>query len=143
MFTGEYRHNLDSKNRLIIPAKYRDELGEVFFITKGDDGCLTVYSKEQFEEKLRKISEIPSTKAEQRAYLRELTSSAQDCSLDNQGRIQLNPLLKKKAALNKNVVIIGVYDRIEIWPEELWDSYNEQCSSEFEANGEKLTGYMK
>lgn len=143
MFTGEYRHNLDSKNRLIMPAKFRDGLGEVFFITKGHDGCLTIYSDAQFTQIMEELNSIPSTNAKARSQMRLIASAAQESSLDSQGRIQLNPLLKAKTALDKNAVILGVWDHIEIWPEDVWEEYQLRASEHFEDDAEELTGLLK
>ena len=87
MFIGQYRHNLDAKNRIIVPAKFRDGLGEVFVVTKGLDGCLSIYTDERWSEMIASLERIPATKKEARQYMRSLTSKAVECSLDNQGRI--------------------------------------------------------
>jgi len=142
MFMGEYRHNLDAKNRVIIPAKFRDGLGEDFVVTKGLDGCLSVYTMEKWEEILGKLSKIPATMKDARKYIRELSSKALITSLDNQGRAQLTQYLLNTADITKAVVIIGVADHIEIWSEERWDSYDEEAAESFEAVAESLTAYL-
>ena len=143
MFIGEYRHNLDSKNRIIIPVKFRDGLGETFIVNKGLDGCLAVYTEDKWMSMLNSLEKIPSTKREARLYMRALTSKAQECSLDNQGRIQLPPFLVQTAELNKNCVVIGAGDHVEIWPQETWDAYDEEASESFEAVAEALTEYLQ
>lgn len=143
MFMGEYRHSLDSKNRLIIPAKFRLELGETFVVTKGLDGCLSIYTAEKWSGLIQRLVEIPSTKKEARQYIRSLTSKATECSLDSQGRIQLPAYLLKTADIQKACVVIGVADRIEIWPEEHWDNYDEEASESFESVAESLTEFLQ
>jgi MraZ protein len=143
MFIGQYRHNLDSKNRLIIPAKFRDSLGESFIVTKGLDGCLTVYTNEDWEVMIKKLTQIPSTKKEARLYLRNIASKATECQLDSQGRIQLPQFLIATADIKKSCVILGVADHVEIWPEETWDSYDEEASESFETVAESLTEFLQ
>ena len=139
MFMGEYRHSLDTKNRLIIPAKFRDGLGASFVVTKGHDGCLAVYTQEKWNSMIERLVKIPATKKEARLYMRSLTSKAVECSLDNQGRIQLPQFLLKTADITKACIVIGVADHLEIWPEEKWDAYDEEAESAFETVAEDLT----
>ena len=122
MFIGQYRHNLDAKNRIIVPAKFRDGLGEVFVVTKGLDGCLSIYTDERWSEMIASLERIPATKKEARQYMRSLTSKAVECSLDNQGRIMLPQFLLATANIKKSCVVVGVADHVEIWPEETWDT---------------------
>ncbi len=143
MYIGEYRHNLDSKNRLIMPVKFREGLGESFIVTKGNDGCLNVFSIEQYRRLMDRITAIPSTNASQRAVSRSLAGRAAPCSLDNQGRVQLTAAQKKAAKLEKAVVVVGNYDHIEIWDEETWERYLEAADEEFETASEALTDFMR
>lgn len=143
MFIGQYRHNLDSKNRLIIPAKFREGLGESFVVTRGLDGCLSVYTDSQWEQMITRLSAIPSTKKEARMYMRELTGNAQPCSFDSQGRIQLPQFLIKTANITKSCVVVGVADHVEIWSDAQWDSYDELASGEFESVAETLTEFLQ
>ena len=143
MFMGEYRHSLDTKNRLIIPAKFRDGLGESFVVTKGNDGCLAVYTQDKWEGMIARLARIPSTKKEARLYMRSLTSKAVECSLDSQGRIQLPQFLIKTAEIVKSCMVIGVADHIEIWPEEKWEVYSEEADAAFETVGEDLTEFLQ
>lgn len=142
MFIGEYRHSLDSKNRLIIPAKFRDGLGDSFIVTKGLDGCLTIYAPDKWDAMIQKLLQIPSTKKEARQYLRSLTSKATECSLDSQGRIQLPAYLLNAASIQKACVVVGVVDRIEIWPEEHYEDYDLQASESFDSVAESLTEFL-
>lgn len=143
MFMGEYRHSLDAKNRLIVPAKLREELGSSFVVTKGLDGCLAVYTQERWLSMLAKLNQIPSTKKEARSYVRSLTSKALECSLDNQGRIQLSSYLIAAAAIEKACVIIGASDHVEIWSEARWTEYEEQADESFEMVAESLTEFLQ
>ena len=143
MFIGQYRHNLDAKNRIIVPAKFRDGLGEVFVVTKGLDGCLSIYTDERWSEMITSLERIPATKKEARQYMRSLTSKAVECSLDNQGRIMLPQFLLATANIKKSCVVVGVADHVEIWPEETWDSYDEEASESFETVAESLTEFLQ
>ena len=143
MFMGEYRHSLDAKNRLIVPAKLREELGSSFVVTKGLDGCLAVYTQDRWQAMLAKLNQIPSTKKEARSYVRSLTSKALECSLDNQGRIQLSQYLINAASIEKACVIIGASDHVEIWSEARWTEYEEEANESFEMVAESLTEFLQ
>lgn len=123
MFVGEYKHTIDKKNRIIIPAKFREELQDTFFITKGFDGCLSVYTNEQWEKVLAGFSKLPNTKKEVRRYIRLLTSSAISVECDTQGRVCLSEKLRELAKLEKECLIIGVNDHVEIWSKDQYDEY--------------------
>ena len=120
MFIGEYNHNIDSKGRVILPAKFRDILGDCFYITKGNDGCLFVYTTEGWE----KLSKLPLTNPNARRIVRYYTSGAMECVPDNNGRITLSQTLREFAGLEKEIVSIGCNDRAEIWSREKWKEYN-------------------
>ncbi len=143
LFMGEYRHNLDSKNRIIIPAKIRDALGDKFYLTKGYDGCISLYTEEKFEKMVMDLQKSPYTMASARTYMRELMSKSSECEVDSQGRIQLPQVLVKDAALQKACVIIGVVDHVEIWASDRWESYHEQSAAAFEATAESLTEFVR
>lgn len=143
LFMGEYRHNLDSKNRIIIPAKIRDALGDKFYLTKGYDGCISLYTEEKFEKMVMDLQKSPYTMASARTYMRELMSKSSECEVDSQGRIQLPQVLVKDAALQKACVIIGVVDHVEIWADDRWESYHEQSAAAFEATAESLTEFVR
>lgn len=115
MLIGEYYHNLDEKKRLIIPSKFREEIGNKFIITKGLDGCLYVYSMESWEKIINKLKALSFTKKDARTFKRFFLSSASLCEFDKQGRITLNASLVEHASIIKECVIIGVDDRLEIW----------------------------
>ena len=119
---GEFHHNIDEKGRLIIPSKIRYELGEKFIITRGLDKCLFVYPLNEWENIIKKYSELPNTK-DARNFMRFFLSGASECEFDKQGRINISGPLVSYASLNRECVIIGVNDRIEIWSKEMWDGF--------------------
>lgn len=123
MFMGEYHHNLDDKGRVIIPSKFRDNLGETFIVTQGLEKCLFVYSLDDWKKITNKLNKLPFTKKDARTFARLFISGATECVLDRQGRINITSPLVSYAGLNKELVIIGVNDRIEIWSKERWDAY--------------------
>lgn len=126
MFMGEYHHNIDDKNRLIIPSKFREELGNEFVITRGLDGCLFVYSMDEWNKVMNKLKTLPFTKKDARTFMRFMLSAASICEFDKQGRINLVNSLINYAEIKKECVIIGVNDRLEIWAVE---KFNELLSN--------------
>lgn len=124
-FKGEYNHTVDAKGRLIVPAKFREALGETFVVTKGLDGCLFVYSNEEWERIEEKFREIPLTTKDARKFSRFFFAGAADCDVDKQGRILIPSVLREFAAIQKEVVLVGVLNRIEIWSKERWLGENE------------------
>lgn len=121
MFMGEYNHTIDAKGRLIVPSKFREILGDVFVVTKGLDGCLFVYDNEEwklFEEKLRAL---PITNKEARQFVRFFLAGAAEAEVDKQGRILIPNVLREFAGLTKDVVLVGVGSRIEIWGKERFE----------------------
>ncbi len=121
MFMGEYNHTIDAKGRLIIPSKFRDALGDTFVVTKGLDGCLFVYDNDEwtvFEEKLKSL---PITNKEARQFARFFLAGAAEVEVDKQGRILVPNVLREFAQISKDVVLIGVASRIEIWSKERFD----------------------
>ena len=121
MLIGEYRHNIDDKGRLIIPSKFRGELGPEFILTRGLDGCLFVYSMDKWNNIISKLEKLPFTKKDARTFMRFFLSSATVCCLDKQGRININISLINYAKIQKECTIIGVNDRLEIWASEKLD----------------------
>jgi len=129
MLIGEYRHNIDEKGRLIIPAKFREEIGNSFVVTKGLDGCLFVYSLVEWEKIISKLKKLSFTKKDARTFTRFFLASASVCEFDKQGRINLVNSLVEYAGLKKECTIIGVNDRLEIWS---LDKYNSLMEENFE-----------
>ena len=115
MFMGEYHHTIDEKGRLIMPSKFRYDLGESFIITRGIDSCLFVYPMETWNKLTSKLNELSFTKKDVRSFQRFFLSGASNCEFDKQGRINITSPLVSYADLTKECVIIGVNDRIEIW----------------------------
>lgn len=126
MLMGSYQHNIDPKGRVIMPAKFREELGEVFYATKGTDESLTVLSAQAWEELGRKICSLPS--AQTKDLKRFLFSSAAELVPDKQGRVLIPQVLRDYAHLQKDVTIIGTGSRVEIWDTERWNQYNSEIS---------------
>ena len=120
MFMGEYSHTIDAKGRMIIPSKFREELGENFVLTKGLDGCLSIYPNEEWKNFEEKLKALPLNDKNARAFLRFFVASATMCELDKQGRILVPGTLREFAGLNKDVVLTGNLTRIEVWSKEKW-----------------------
>ena len=138
LFIGEYRHSLDVKGRIIVPAKFRDGLGDKFVLTKGLDGCLFAYSKEEWANFEEKIKSLPLTNKDARAFVRFFFAGAVECEIDKQGRTLIPPMLRAYAGLSKDIVIIGVSNRVEIWSQDKWDSYSEAEDLEADELAEKM-----
>lgn len=125
MFMGEYNHTVDPKGRLIIPSKFRELLGDEFVVTRGLDGCLFVFPMEEWNDFAEKLRKLPLTDKNARAFSRFLTAGAATCEFDKQGRILLPATLRKFAGIDKEVVLAGLSNRIEIWSQEKWDENND------------------
>lgn len=121
MFMGEYQHNVDLKGRLIIPSKYREQLGEKLVVTKGLDGCLYLYPMEEWEAILQKLKGLNLLKAQDRQFMRFFVAGATECELDKQGRILLPVSLRNAAGIEKDVILAGMMERIEIWDKARWE----------------------
>ncbi len=120
---GEFHHNIDEKSRMIIPSKFREELGDKVVVTRGLEDCLFVYSEKEWSQIVTKLRSLPFTKKDVRSFTRIFLSGATVCEFDKQGRISISSPLTNYASLNKECVIIGVNDRLEIWSLEKWNSY--------------------
>lgn len=123
MFIGEYHHTIDEKGRIIIPVKFREELGNNFIITRGIENCLFVYSTENWAKITNKLNSLPFTKKDARTFNRFFMSGATDVELDKQGRVNISKPLIDYANLLKDCVIIGTGDRLEVWSQESWESF--------------------
>lgn len=138
MFIGEYQHSIDPKGRVFMPAKFRDDLGEKFVVTKGLDNCLFVYPNEEWKSLEQKLRTLPLTSKEARAFIRFFFAGAAECEADKQGRILLPANLRDYAGLEKDLSIIGVSTRVEIWNRDAWESYNGESSMDQESIIEKM-----
>ena len=123
MLLGEFNHNLDSKGRVSVPSKFRDDLGSSFIITKGLDNCLFAYSKVEWEKFEEKLKALPLTNTNARNFVRFFFAGATECEIDKQGRINIPQNLREYASLEKDVCIVGVSTRVEIWNKEKWENY--------------------
>ena len=123
MFMGEYQHNMDKKGRVIIPAKFREKLGDNFVATRGLDNCLFVYPMQEWSILEEKLTNLPITSKNARSFVRFFFSGATECNLDKQGRVSIPANLRNYAELEKEIVVIGLANRIELWAVEKWDNY--------------------
>lgn len=130
MFIGEYSHNLDDKGRLAIPVKFRDQVKKGAVVTRGLDNCLFLYTKTEWEKLAEKLAALPISQANSRAFARLMLAGAMDLEIDKQGRVILPEYLRQFAGLKKEVVLAGLYNRIEIWDNEKWNTYKGQTEAE-------------
>ena len=128
MFMGEYHHTIDDKGRLIIPAKFRSELGDKFIITRGIENCLFAYPEKRWEEIVHKLESLPFTKKDARNFTRFFLSGATVAEFDKQGRVNITSPLINYAGIEKECIIIGTGDRLEIWSEDAWNSFFNSAS---------------
>ncbi len=141
MFLGTHTPRLDDKGRLTLPAKYREELRGGLMITKGQDHCLYVFPRAEFEQLARKVAEAPFTNESVRAYQRYLFAGTDEQHPDSQGRIPIATELRRYAGLSKECVVIGAVSRLEIWDAQAWQSYQERHEDEYsQAQNEVLPG---
>ena len=139
MLIGEYEHSLDAKGRLIMPAKLRTDMGEKFIITKGLDGCLFVFSQNEWSNFESKLKELPLTNKNARDFVRLFLSGATECEIDKQGRFLLVNTLREYAEITKEVIIIGVGTRLEIWNKDKWKKYNSNENISADTIAENMT----
>ena len=130
MFIGEYVYTIDQKKRIAIPSKFRKELGKKAVVTRGLDNCLVVYPIEEWKKLTKKLENLPNSQSDARGFARIILSGAIDAMLDKLGRILIPDYLKNYAAFEKNIVIIGISNRIEIWDEKRWQEYKQKTESE-------------
>ncbi len=138
MLLGEYKHNLDTKGRLAIPAKFREKIEAGAIITRGLDKCLFVFGLHEWEGLVQKLTALPLAQANSRAFVRLMLAGASDAKPDTQGRILIPDYLRKYAGLKKGTVVAGLYNRFEIWDEEEWNTYKQKTESTSEEIAEKL-----
>lgn len=141
MLIGQFNHNIDAKGRMILPAKFREELGDSVVISRGLDGCLSVYPMDKWNEIEKKLTSLPTTKKKARDYARLILSSAADLTFDKLGRINIPTHLSSLATLTKKCIVIGVGDYLEIWDEQRWLDYNASVEESFEDIAEDLVDF--
>jgi len=138
MFIGEFQHNIDTKGRLAIPAKFRAQLKKGAVVTRGLDNCLFIYPRSAWEKIAKKLSDLPISQAKARAFSRLMLAGAMDVDFDSQGRINLPDYLRDFAGIGKKAVVAGLYDRLEIWDSEAWDKYKQSTEKESNKIAESL-----
>lgn len=138
MFIGEFTHNLDVKGRIAIPVKFRDKLTTGAIITRGLDHCLFVFTNKEWEILAQKLIALPLAQANSRAFVRLMLSGAMDVELDKQGRILVPDYLREYAGLEKEAVVAGVYNRMEIWDSKKWNEYKIKTESSSDEIAEKM-----
>ncbi|WP_138493226.1 division/cell wall cluster transcriptional repressor MraZ [Paenibacillus pinistramenti] len=141
MFMGEFQHSIDDKGRITIPAKFRDSLGTSFVVTRGLDHCLFVYPQSEWEVLENKLKALPLMKSDARAFTRFFFSGATECEWDKQGRVNIPANLREYAKLEKDCVVLGVSNRVEIWNRETWHQYFDQSEDTFTEIAEKLVDF--
>jgi MraZ protein len=141
VFMGEYQHNIDDKGRLTIPAKFREELGASFVITRGLDHCLFVYPRSEWENLEAKLKSLPFTRSDARAFVRFFFSGATESDLDKQGRVLIPPPLREYAKLVRDCVVIGVSNRVEIWSKDTWEEYSAKAAESFAEIAENIVDF--
>lgn len=138
MLLGEYKHNLDMKGRMAIPAKFREKLTAGAIITRGIDNCLFVFANAEWEKLASKLVALPLAQANSRAFVRLMLAGASDVALDSQGRILIPDYLRKYAGLKKEAVVAGLYNRVEVWDEAAWTTYKSKTENSSEQIAEQL-----
>ncbi|MFH0712369.1 MAG: division/cell wall cluster transcriptional repressor MraZ [Candidatus Jorgensenbacteria bacterium] len=138
MLLGEYKHNLDTKGRLAIPAKFRSDLSAGAIITRGLDRSLFIFGTSEWENLVKKLMSLPLAQANSRAFVRLMLAGASDVQLDTQGRILIPDYLREYAGLKKQAVIAGLYNRIEVWDAEVWKQYKSKTEAASDEIAEKL-----
>jgi MraZ protein len=131
VFVGEYQHSVDDKGRLVVPAKFRDRLADGLVVTKGQERCLYVFPLDRWEQEVSKIGRLPRTDRRARNYARSFFGGASDQTLDKQGRLQVPPALRTYAGLDRDVLIMGVADRIEIWDTAAWEAVRDDIDQSY------------
>ncbi|MEW5907642.1 MAG: division/cell wall cluster transcriptional repressor MraZ [Patescibacteria group bacterium] len=138
MLIGEYKHSLDPKKRVAIPAKFRKEIGKKAVITRGLDQCLFIYPMNEWGKVAEKLSELPTGSSDTRNFVRLFLSGASDVEIDALGRVLIPDYLKKFAGLKEKAVIVGMHKRLEIWSEENWENYKQRIEKQTDILAEKL-----
>ncbi len=138
MFIGEYQHSIDTKKRLAVPSKFRNELKNKIVVTRGLDKCLFLYPMKVWEELAEKLGQMPVGESTTRSFIRLMLAGAVDIAIDKQGRILVPDYLKNYAGLNKNIIVAGLYNRLEIWDEKRWKDYKKKAEKNTDEIAEQL-----
>lgn len=138
MFIGEYQHLIDDKGRLAIPMKFRERLGKGAVVTRGLDSCLFVFPMDEWKKLAEKLSSLPFSQANSRAFARLMLAGAMDVEIDGQGRVVVPEYLRRYAKLGKDTVVAGLYSRIEIWGRKRWESYKSKTEKDSNEIAEKM-----
>ncbi|PJE76677.1 cell division/cell wall cluster transcriptional repressor MraZ [Candidatus Uhrbacteria bacterium CG10_big_fil_rev_8_21_14_0_10_48_16] len=138
MFIGEYKHAIDEKGRLAIPSKFRKSLVKGAVVTRGLDSSLFLFPKEEWGKLAEKLASLPLGQSNSRAFARLMLAGAMDVELDKQGRVVLPEYLRQYAGLKKTTIVAGLYNRLEIWDEEKWETYKKKVESDADTVAEKL-----
>ncbi|MBI2669590.1 MAG: division/cell wall cluster transcriptional repressor MraZ [Candidatus Yanofskybacteria bacterium] len=138
MFIGEYKHIIDAKKRLAIPVKFRKELGDRIVLTRGLDGCLFIFPMKEWEQLAEKLGKLPFGQQDSRGFARLLLAGASEVEFDQLGRILVPDFLKGYAVLKKEVVIAGLFNKLEIWDETRWSNYKANLEKNSDRIAEKL-----
>jgi MraZ protein len=138
MFIGEYKHTLDEKGRIAIPIKFRKALAKGAVVTRGLDTSLFLFPKEEWDKLASKLASLPVGQSNSRAFARLMLAGAMDAALDKQGRVVVPEYLRSYAAMKKNIVVAGLFNRLELWDEVKWESYKKKVESDADSVAEKL-----
>jgi len=139
MFIGEFRHVVDDKGRLAVPSKFREALSKGAVVTRGLDQCLFVFTMEEWTKLAEKLANLPLSQQDSRAFARLMLAGAMDVELDKQGRVILPEYLRKYAKISKDAVVAGLYNRLEIWDQQAWESYKEQTEKDSTVIAERMS----
>src|SRR3989339_1579608 len=138
MFIGEYSHNIDDKGRLALPVKFRHDLDGGAVITRGLDNCLFLYTKREWEKLAEKLAALPLSQSNSRAFARLMLAGAMDVDMDSQGRVLLPEYLREYAGLKKETVVVGLFNRLEIWDRTVWEKYRTKTEKQAEQIAEQM-----
>ena len=141
MLVGTYEHKIDSKARIVLPSKFREELGVSFFATIGIDECVSLYSPDEWDKVLERLQELSFSKSKSRGFLRLMLSSAHELLVDGAGRILLPPVLRDYAEFIQEVVFVGVGDHVEMWDRQKWSEYRQLVLDDLPEIAEGVDGF--
>ena len=138
MFIGEYSYTIDQKKRLAVPAKFRKDLGKKAIITRGIDNCLVIYTAKEWEKVVERLENLPTSQVDARSFVRIMLSGAVEAELDKLGRVLIPDYLKEYAGLKKEIAILGISNKIEVWDSAKWQAYKQKTESEVGDMAERL-----